>query len=220
MSDHLTQSYRMGYRRAVQDAMSSHDVAEQLDVTREHVSLLSRSSHLPSARQIGRDWVYWPEDVEVLANRPGSRRAVSMVPQHLAWHSGRHAFEPRPMLEEPSIEVEAITPEEITALRGEYGLTNEDLDRIVTEMTGESVDRSLTVDPIAAGQASWDWERGKTRPTLEQTWALRNLRLAGCVPVRSQVIRAYEALRNASDVHPRLREAMETVYQVARDLPR
>lgn len=67
------EAYREGYRRAVAEALSSAEVADRLGLTRLHVRRLTREMVLPYARQIGRDWVYWPEDVDALQQREDRR---------------------------------------------------------------------------------------------------------------------------------------------------
>jgi len=62
-----------GYRRAVTEALSSAEVATLLGLKPAHVRHLTRTIDLPYARQIGRDWVYWPEDVETLRHREDGR---------------------------------------------------------------------------------------------------------------------------------------------------
>lgn len=69
-------TYREGYRRAVEDARSTADVAAELGIKDRQVRNLTNELTLPYARRIGRDWVYWPEDVETLRQRPTDGRTT------------------------------------------------------------------------------------------------------------------------------------------------
>lgn len=56
------------YRRLSRDAMSVHDVARALGIAPTYVRELAKETDLPTARKVGRDIIYWPPDVEALAN--------------------------------------------------------------------------------------------------------------------------------------------------------
>jgi len=70
------EAYREGYRRAVEDARSTADVAAELGLKDRQIRNLIRTLDLPYARQIGRDWALWPEDVEALRQRPTDGRTT------------------------------------------------------------------------------------------------------------------------------------------------
>lgn len=53
-------------RPTVDAAMCVQEVADALHVSRIHVNRLTQSLNLPFARQVGRSWVYWPEDVDAI----------------------------------------------------------------------------------------------------------------------------------------------------------
>jgi hypothetical protein len=56
-------------RATVESAMGVQDVADALKVSRVHIHRLTQLLDLPYARQVGRAWIYWPEDVAVIAAR-------------------------------------------------------------------------------------------------------------------------------------------------------
>lgn len=60
-------------RTTVDAALSAEEVVALLHVSRVYVNRLTKTLDLPYARQVGRSWVYWPEDVDVLraAIKPG-----------------------------------------------------------------------------------------------------------------------------------------------------
>lgn len=69
MGDHQAQAYR----DAVDEAMSVEQVAIVLGIGRMQVNRLTRDLALPFARQVGRSWMYWPEDVRVMTQRNPSK---------------------------------------------------------------------------------------------------------------------------------------------------
>lgn len=53
-------------RSTVDAALSADEVVTILGIYRMLLNRLTRTLDLPYARQVGRSWVYWPEDVEAL----------------------------------------------------------------------------------------------------------------------------------------------------------
>lgn len=69
MTDHRDPAYQAGYNGAIADALSATEVAVQLGISRQRLAEVAKQVALPRSRKIGGVRVYWPADVDALANR-------------------------------------------------------------------------------------------------------------------------------------------------------
>lgn len=161
--------FRAGYQQAVRDAMGQAEFARLVNMAERTVRLRAQDGTLPTARLVGKQYVYYPPDAEALrARHDGRRTRPSIVPSDLSFADpDADWFAPVAIDTPPTIAIPRMTGPEIAAARRAYGLDVHGLLAAIEEATGEEIDGGI--DTIIA------WETGASEPAVEQTWAIQHL---------------------------------------------
>jgi len=205
--------YRSGYQQAIADAVSADEAAKQAGLSEQLFRLRAREGELPTARRIGRDWVYWPADLDAIRDRPDGRTVTGkrIVPANLRYiDPDEDWFGPGGLMTPPMIEIPRMSGAEIAAERLAYGLSQEDLLAAIEDATGEEVPGG--VETVAA------WEADAALPTVEQTWVIGHLYLLGYSRIVDRLTQAidilYEMVPDARDDPEAFAAAMDVIHRV------